>query len=136
MYLVSSYEDFLSFKIYMSDVGLYAAKNNNSHISILGRTMGDAAKGALTESYVAQELKAKGHRICYWESNNRAELDFVIQIENEIIPIEAKSRKNTRSQSLEIFRKKYGTEKVIRISARNFGFENGIKSVPLYAGGV
>jgi predicted AAA+ superfamily ATPase len=130
---LANYEDFLSFKAYMSDVGLYSAKSNNSYISILGRTMGDTVKGALTENYVAQELKANGHKFYYWESNNRAELDFVIQIENEVIPIEAKSWKGTRSQSLEIFRKKYGIEKAIRVSAKNFGYENGIKSVPLYA---
>ncbi|MDR2698515.1 MAG: DUF4143 domain-containing protein [Candidatus Methanoplasma sp.] len=130
---LSSYEDLLSFKIYMSDVGLYSAKSNNSHISILGRTMGDTAKGALTENYVAQELKANGHDFYYWENNNRGELDFVIQIEDEIIPIETKSWTGTRSQSLELFRKRYGIGKAVRISAKNFGFENGIKSVPLYA---
>jgi len=130
---LASYEDFLSFKVYMSDVGLYAAKSNNSHLSILGRTMGDTAKGALTENYIAQELKANGFEFYYWESNNQAELDFVIQIENNIIPIEAKSWEKVRSQSLEIFRKKYNIKKAIRVSAKNFGFENGIKSVPLYA---
>nr|AGS54259.1 putative ATPase (AAA+ superfamily) [uncultured bacterium contig00092] len=99
----------------------------------MGRTLGDGAKGAITENYIAQQLNANGHKLYYWESNNKAELDFVIQIENKIIPIEAKSWEAVRSQSLETFRKKYGIEKAIRISAKNFGFENGIKSVPLYA---
>ena len=130
---LASYEDFLSFKVYMSDVGLFNAKSNNSHLSIFGRTMGDTAKGALTENYIAQELKANGFEFYYWESNNQAEIDFVIQKENKIIPIEAKSWENTRSQSLEIFRKKYNIKKSIRVSAKNFGFENGIKSIPLYA---
>ena len=130
---LANYEDFLSFKAYMSDVGLYCAKSNNSHLSVLGRTMGDSAKGALTENYVAQQLHAKGHRLYYWESNNRAELDFVLQIENSIIPIEVKSWEAVRSQSLEVFRKRYGIDHAIRISAKNFGYENGIKSVPLYA---
>jgi predicted AAA+ superfamily ATPase len=130
---LANYEDFLSFKIYMSDVGLYCAKSNNSHISVLGGTMGEAAKGALTENYVAQELKANGHRSYYWESNNLAELDFIIQIENDVIPIETKSGTGVRSQSLEVFRNRYGIGKAIRISSRNFGLMNGIKSVPLYA---
>ena len=130
---LANYEDFLSFKVYMSDVGLYAAKSDNSHLSILGRTMGDTAKCAMTESYVAQQLKANGLRFYYWENNNKAELDFVIQLENKIIPIEVKSWDNVRSQSLETFRKKYHIEKAIRVSAKNFGFESGIKSVPLYA---
>ena len=130
---LANYEDFLSFKVYMSDVGLYCAKSNNSHLSVLGRTMGDTAKGALTENYIAQHLHANGFKFYYWESNNMGELDFVIQIEDKIIPIEAKSWKQVRSQSLETFRKKYNIEKAIRVSARNFGFENGIKSIPLYA---
>jgi predicted AAA+ superfamily ATPase len=127
------YEDFLSFKVYMSDVGLYCAKSNNSYLSVLGRTMGDTATGALTESYVAQQLYANGIKPYYWTSNANAELDFVIQMEDTVIPIEVKSWKAVRSQSLEFFRKKYGIEYAIRVSAKNFGYENGIKSVPLYA---
>ena len=130
---LASYEDFLSFKVYMSDVGLYCGKSNNSHLSVLGRTMGDTAKGALTENYVAQQLHANGIKFYYWESNNQAELDFVIQIENQIIPIEVKSWEAVRSQSLEFFREKYSIDTAIRVSAKNFGFANGIKSVPLYA---
>ena len=130
---LANYEDFLSFKVYMSDVGLYCAKSNNSHLSVLGRTMGSAAKGALTENYVASQLHANGFRLYYWESKNMAELDFVLQVENNIIPIEVKSWESVRSQSLEVFRKRYDIGYAIRISAKNFGFENGIKSVPLYA---
>jgi predicted AAA+ superfamily ATPase len=87
----------------------------------------------MTENYIAQQLKANGLTFYYWESRNQAELDFVIQVENTIVPIEAKSWKSVRSQSLESFRKKYSVGNAIRISAQNFGFENGIKSVPLYA---
>ncbi|MCL2426064.1 MAG: DUF4143 domain-containing protein [Oscillospiraceae bacterium] len=130
---LANYEDFLSFKVYMSDVGLYCGKSNNSHLSVLGRTMGDTAKGALTENYVAQQLHANGINSYYWESNNQAELDFVIQIENRVIPIEVKSWEAVRSQSLEVFRKKYNITTAIRVSAKNFGFERGLKSVPLYA---
>jgi len=130
---LASYEDFLSFKIYMSDIGLFCAKSNNSHLSVLGRTMGDTAKGALTENYVAQQLLFNGFKFYYWESNNMAEIDFVVQRDNTIIPIEVKSWEGVRSQSLEVFRKRYNIKKVIRISAKNFGFENNIKSVPLYA---
>ena len=130
---LANYEDFLSFKVYMSDIGLYCAKSNNSYISVLGRTMGDTAKGALTENYVAQQLYANGIKFYYWESSSRAELDFVVQVENSIIPIEVKSWEAVRSQSLEVFQKKYNIKNAIRVSARNFGYENGIKSVPLYA---
>jgi len=130
---ISAYTDFTSFKIYMSDVGLLNAKSNNSHLSVLGRTMGASAMGALTENYVAQQLHANGFELFYWESNNKAELDFVVQLENKIIPVEAKSWESVRSQSLEFFRRKYSIDFAIRISAKNFGFGNGIKNVPLYA---
>ena len=130
---LANYEDFLSFKVYMSDVGLYGAKSNLAHLSVLARSMGDTAKGALTENYVAQQLHAGGFKFYYWESNNQAELDFVIQIANAIIPIEVKSWEAVRSRSLEVFTAKYGLKTALRVSAKNFGFEKGIKSVPLYA---
>jgi len=130
---LANYEDFLSFKVYMSDIGLYCAKSNNSHLSVLGRTMGETAKGAMTENYVAQQLQTNGFKLFYWESNNQAEIDFVVQIDNDVVPIEVKSWEAVRSQSLEFFRKKYDIQKVIRISAKNFGYSNRIKSVPLYA---
>jgi len=117
----------------MSDVGLFCAKSNNSYLSVMGRTMGDTAKGALTENYVAQQMHANGLKFYYWESKNKAELDFVIQLEDTIIPIEVKSWESVRSQSLEVFRKRYDIKLAFRISAKNFGFENGIKNIPLYA---
>lgn len=130
---LANYEDFLSFKVYMNDVGLYNAKSNNSHLSVLGQTMSEATKGALSENYVAQQLVANDLKLYYWESNNQAELDFIIQIADDIIPLEVKSWQAVRSQSLEIFKKRYHVEKSLRISAKNFGYHNGIKNVPLYA---
>lgn len=130
---LAGYEDLLSFKIFFSDVGLFSAKSNLAAPAILTGTYGGEVKGALTENYVAQELIANGIRPYYWESQGTAELDFVIQQQDKIVPIEAKANLNTKAKSLDAFRKKYGIEKSIRISAKNFGFENGIKSVPLYA---
>ena len=89
--------------------------------------------GPLTEHYVANELKVKGYETYYWESEGKAELDFIIQKETEIIPIEVKSNIHTKSRSLDLYMKNYKTEYAIRISEKNFGFENNIKSVPLYA---
>jgi hypothetical protein len=65
----------------------------------------------------------------YWKSENTAEVDFVLQFETEIIPVEVKKGKRNRSRSLDIFKKKYNCPYVIRISQKNFGFENNIKSV-------
>lgn len=74
-----------------------------------------------------------GYEIYYWESEGKAELDFIIQKDTNIIPIEVKSNTHNKSKSLDIYMKKYKPPYAIRISERNFGFENNIKSVPLYA---
>jgi predicted AAA+ superfamily ATPase len=89
-------------------------------------------KGAVTENYVAQHLKAKGYDLYYWK-NNSSEVDFIIQKGESIIPIEVKSSTNKRSRSLMAYIDTYQPSLSIRISKRNFGCVDGIKSVPLYA---
>jgi len=70
----------------------------------------------------------------YWTSQGKAEVDFVFQDrQGNIIPLEAKSADNVRSKSLRSYRDIYEPVYSIRVSAKNFGYENGIKSVPLYA---
>ena len=69
----------------------------------------------------------------YWTSNNQAEVDFLIQIEENVVPLEVKSANNVRARSLGLYRDKYEPAYAIRVSTKNFGFENGIKSIPLYA---
>ncbi len=128
------YKDALSYKVYMSDVGLLSAKSNiKSALILTEKNFGGEAKGALTENYVAQELTANEIKLYYWESNNTAELDFLLELDNQIIPIECKSAENVKAKSLTVFNSKYNITKSIRISTKNFGFENNIKSVPLYA---
>ena len=94
--------------------------------------------GALAENYVAVSLNALGHPgvttpLYYWQSDNTAEVDFIIQKDEQIIPVEVKAGTHVKSRNLSVFDEKYGYDYAIRISARNFGFENRIKSVPLYA---
>ena len=71
--------------------------------------------------------------LMYWESGNQAEIDFILYNEEGIIPIEVKADDNTGSQSLKVYMKRYNPPYAIRISTKNFGFANNIKSVPLYA---
>ena len=127
------YTDNLSYKIYMSDIGLLNAKSNAPRTLVLSGRLAGEAKGAMTENYVAQELTANGHTIYYWESNGKAEMDFVIQLGDDVVPIEVKSADNVMAKSLKQFAAKYAPAYSIRVSAKNFGFENKIKSVPLYA---
>lgn len=128
------YIDNLSYKVYMADVGLLTAKNDAIPMNIIAdKNIGGEAKGALTENYIAQQLVANEIPLYYWESDGTAEIDFVWQGEETVLPIEVKSADNVKAKSLIQFIKKYEPKYSIRISAKNFGFENGIKSVPLYA---
>ena len=128
------HKDLASFKLYMSDVGLFVNKARYPLYQIdLSEQPTMISMGPLTEHYVANELKMKGYELYYWESDGKAELDFIIQKETDIIPIEVKSSTHTKSRSLDLYMKKYNPKYAIRISEKNFGFENNIKSVPLYA---
>lgn len=126
--------DFSDFKLYLSDTGLLTMKAQMPHSLILSdNPIGGTFIGALTENYVAQSLTSNGFPLYYWKSDNRAELDFVIQKGEYVIPLEVKSGVNVKSKSLGVFNSRYDIQKSIRTSLRNFGFENDIKSVPLYA---
>lgn len=123
-----------SFKLYMSDVGLFVNKAKYPLYQIdLDTQPTMISMGPLTEHYVANELKVNRYELYYWESNGKAELDFIIQKETDIVPIEVKTSTHTKSRSLDLYIKTYNPRYAIRISERNFGFENNIKSVPLYA---
>lgn len=132
---LSVYTDTNSFKIYMADTGLLLSKFGVSANTIISEIQGfNNIKGILAENYVAAALLTKGYIPSYWESEGKAEVDFIIQNKNgEIIPIEVKSSENVRSKSLQQFVSRYKPVYSIRISSKNFGFENNIKSIPLYA---
>lgn len=132
---LENYKNINSFKIYISDVGLLCAKKEivPEDILYLSDELNDF-KGGMTENYVNIHLSICGYTKYYWKAEKGvAEVDFVIMKEGKIIPIEVKSADNTRSKSLSIYMKKYEPSYAIRISSKNFGFENGIKSIPLYA---
>ncbi len=125
------YVDISAFKIYMSDVGLLSyrkriTRNNLDEYNQLYR-------GAITENYVANQLVQNGYDLYYWETLAGSEVDFIIIRDEKIIPIEVKSSEKVRSKSLNTFIKQYKPEYSIRISEKNFGMKNDIKSVPLYA---
>lgn len=128
------HKDLSTFKLYMSDVGLFVNKARYPLYQIdLNTQPTMISMGPLTEHYVANELRIKDYETYYWESEGKAEIDFIIQKDINIIPIEVKTSTNTKSRSLDLYMKKYNPEYGIRISEKNFGFENNIKAVPLYA---
>ena len=120
------------FKLYLSDVGiLNSFLNMNFEQIILNREF--IYKGEITENYVEHELSMNFDNIYYWKNNNTAEVDFIIYNNDGIIPIEVKAGDSVKSKSLNIYMEQYNPKYGIRISSKNFGFHNNIKSVPLYA---
>lgn len=129
---LSVYKEKKSFKLFFSDVGLLMTLINIPYVTISRENEHNLFKGAVTENYVAQQLKAKGHELYYWKNKNN-EVDFIVQQEDKVIPVEVKASTNKRSRSLKEYIRQYNPEWSIRISAKNFGLAEGIKSVPLYA---
>jgi predicted AAA+ superfamily ATPase len=131
---ISVYSDLSSFKLYMSDVGILTMKSGLSQQTILAAGgIENTFLGAVSENYVAQAFAAKHYGLYYWTTEGKAELDFVLQKGDDIIAVEVKTGTRTKSKSLVMFKEKYAPALSLRISAKNFGFENNIKSVPLYA---
>ncbi len=119
------------FKLYLSDVGLLRALSNLDYSEIL-LDKNEMYKGILTENYIACELYPKSKELYYYNFD-KYEIDFLVKIDGDIIPLEVKSGRRTDSKSLNEYIRKYNPKYSIRVSSKNFGFENNIKSVPLYA---
>ncbi|HCX61698.1 MAG TPA: ATPase, partial [Clostridiales bacterium] len=132
---LSAYAQNGIFKVYMVDTGLLCSKLDITANVVLHTPHSfDGFKGALAENYIMQSLVVNGIKPYYWSSAGKAEVDFVFQDkEGNIIPLEVKSSDNVRSKSLRNYQNIYKPTYSLRISAKNFGFENGIKSIPLYA---
>lgn len=131
---LANYRDIDSFKIYVSDIGLLCAKKEivPEDVLYLSSDLNDF-KGGMVENFVCNQLTANGYTNYYWESDRGAEVDFVIQRDGKVIPLEVKSADNTKAKSLKIYMDMYKPEYAIKLSAKNFGFKNDKKTVPLYA---
>ena len=131
---LSVYEDDSDFKIYTLDVGLLGAKAQMPITLLLNAVSeNNIFLGAIAENYVAQSLKANGITLRYWKNDNTSELEFAVQDSNKVIPVEVKKGTKVRAISMNTFIQQYGCSIAYRISSKNFGLENNIKSIPLYA---
>lgn len=132
---LSAYEDMSAFKLYMLDTGLLCAKSGlDAQTIINGNAIFEEFKGSLTEQYVLQELKAQKELfIAYWsKKSGTAEVDFVIQDNSKIIPVEVKASVNLKAKSLASYREQYQPEKAIRTSLADFEINGGLYNIPLY----
>ncbi len=131
---LENYRDIDAFKIYVSDLGLLSAKKDLTpdDIIYMAPELNDF-KGGMAENYANVQLSINGYNTYYWESEREAEIDFVIQREGKLIPIEVKSADNTKAKSLKVYMDSYKPAYAIKLSSKNFAFEDDKKTIPLYA---
>jgi len=132
---LASFADDRTFKLYMLDTGLFCAKAEIDTTIIYERSdeILSFFNGAITEQFVLQELIAAGYKPYYWgRERGEAEVDYVIQWRNEIVPIEVKSGFRKKSKSLDVYRQMYNPKKAVRTTLRNYGVMDELHSIPLY----
>ena len=129
---LSAYDDVSAFKLYALDVGLMRKMAKLSPTAYTeGSRLFTEFKGAIIENYILQSLAAQFDDLPrYWTSGNSAEVDFVIQYKNEIIPIEVKSDENIKSRSLQLYHQKYNPKLRIRFSLKNLSYQDGLLNIP------
>ena len=131
---LSAYEDFSAFKLFLLDTGLMGAM---SGLPPQGNVLFSDYKGAITEQYVLQQLKSvKGLSIYYWSSDtSRGELDFLLQKDVSVIPVEVKAEENLQSKSLRFFVEKNAGLHGVRFSMSDYRKQEWMINYPLYSVG-
>ena len=130
---LKAFEDVSAYKLFLLDVGLLGAMNDLDSRSLLENDkLFNDYNGAVTEQYVLQEFKTIGDLPVFYWASNRAELDFLIQYQNNIIPVEAKATINLQAKSLKSFRQKYEPKISIRTSLADYEENTGLFNIPLY----
>lgn len=132
---IMAYEDFSAFKLFLLDVGLLGALTNLDVKTIIdGNSIFEEFKGAIAEQYVLQQFKTiKDLPIFYWANEtSRAEIDFVIQIESSVVPVEVKATTNLQAKSLKSYIEKYKPNIAIRTSLADYKQVENLIDIPLY----
>lgn len=130
---LSAYAEKNIFKIFLLDIGLLAAMSRLSPQIILeGDALFIEFKGAFTENVAAQALIAQQHPLYYWTSEGRAEIDFLIEHENNIYPLEVKSGFTTKKKSLSVYAEKFDPKLLLRSSLMNLKKDGNFFNIPLY----
>lgn len=132
---LAAFEDISAFKLFMLDVGLLATMSKLQTSTLVnGNELFEMFKGALTEQFVAQHLKIYADQMGYWSAeNSQGEIDFLVQTEDHITPIEVKAEENLRSKSLRVFVGNNPKLHGLRLSMSDFRHQDWMDNVPLYA---
>lgn len=130
-----SYMEMNSFKIYLLDIGLLTAMGNlSAKVLLEGNRIFEEFKGSLTEQFVAQQLASSNSELYYYSAETSSgEIDFIVQLGTEIIPVEVKAEENLQAKSLREFCKKYQPETAVRTSMSGYREQDWMVNVPLYA---
>lgn len=132
---ITAYEDFNSFKLFVLDVGLLGAMTNLQAETIIdGNRIFEEFKGAIAEQYVLQQFKTiKDLPVFYWSNEtSRAEIDFVIQIKSDVVPVEVKAERNLQAKSLKVYMEKFKPNYAIRTSMADYKKTDNLIDLPLY----
>lgn len=131
---LTAYRDDKAFKVFLNDVGLLSTMSGVEARTLLyGNAIFTEFKGALTEQYVFQQLRPK-HQLFYWSKpNSRQEVDFLIQRDNAVLPIEVKAEENVKAKSLMAFVEEAKIARAVRTSMRPYRQETVLTNIPLYA---
>ncbi len=133
---LKAYEDFNAFKLFTVDVGLLAAMGNISVKTLLeGNLIFEEFKGAITEQYVLQQLKTIEEMVIYYWSSEKSsgEIDFVLQYNEDVYPVEVKAEENLQAKSLKSFKLKYPNTTAIRTSMSDYREDDWLTNIPLYS---
>jgi predicted AAA+ superfamily ATPase len=133
---LKAYEDFNAFKLFTVDVGLLAAMGNISVKTLLeGNLIFEEFKGAITEQYVLQQLKTIEEMVIYYWSSEKSsgEIDFVLQYNEDVYPVEVKAEENLQAKSLKSFKQKYPKTTAIRTSMSDYREDDWLTNIPLYS---
>lgn len=133
---LSAYEDFYAFKLFLLDVGLLGAMCELPPSALLNKnSIFTDYKGALTEQFVFQQLRLnKCNKIFYWSAeNSQGEIDFLVQNNDEIIPIEVKAEENLQAKSLKCFIERNPSLQGVRLSMSSYREQSWMSNFPLYA---
>jgi predicted AAA+ superfamily ATPase len=122
-----------SFKLYLNDTGLLCAKFGMEAFELLSPRLSGNIKEALAENYCASQLHALGYPLYYWQSGNSAQIQFLIEKDGAVIPVEVKANACVKSRSLSVFIERYKPPYSIQISEGSFSFENDKQNIPFYA---
>lgn len=125
-----------AYKLYCYDTGTLKSlleSSDYSNINDASKKNTDVSERVFYENYIAQILRAKNKVFGFWESSSSAHLEFLINEDEHIVPIEIKTNNNSKSKSMSVYTEKNNPDYSIRISHKNFEFSNGTKNIPYYA---